>query len=93
MHLSPRPDKTLCDEAGIQRKEVASELLDAAITHGVVSEATTGTGFPKQLWVIDDQGRVFEAMYGGSKRGYYHGYPLRESDPQFAAVHAVWGSS
>ena len=42
----------------------------------LVSEATASDGLPKQLWVVDEHGQVFEAMYGGSVAGRYHGYPI-----------------
>lgn len=87
----PRPDATLCDEAGVHRRDVAQALFTRAIDHGLVSESATPEGFPKQLWVVDDQGRVFEAMYGGSRPGLYHGYPVRRSDPLFNEVRRVWG--
>lgn len=87
---SPRPDKTLCDEAKIFRKAVADELFARAIDHGLVSEATTAGGFPKQLWVVDNHGRVFEVMYGGSRTGRYHGYPIRRADPLFDEVSGIW---
>jgi hypothetical protein len=66
---SPRPEKTLCDEADVFEKAKASELLTAAIDRGVVSENTAADGFPKHLWAIDANGQVFEAMYGGSEKG------------------------
>lgn len=46
--------------------------------------------FPKQLWVVDEDGQVFEAMYGGSREGAYHGYPIRKTDPFFDEVHRTW---
>jgi hypothetical protein len=88
---SPRPDKTLCDEAKIFDKAVAQQLLAKAISRGLVSEATTADGYPKQLWVVDDHGQVFEAMYGGSRAGCYHGYPIRRNDPFFEEVSQAWG--
>ena len=88
---APRPDKTLCEEAGVRQRAVANALLRRAIERGLVSEATATDGFPKQLWVVDDQGQVFEAMYGGSRVGRYHGYPIRRTDPLFEEVSAVWG--
>lgn len=87
---SPRPDKTLCDEAGIEYRSTAIELLARAIDGGLVSDGTEPNSFPKQLWVVDDQGRVFEAMYGGSRAGCYHGYPIRRTDPLFKQVSAAW---
>lgn len=88
---APRLDKTLCDEAGVFQRSVAEDLFSKAIARGLVSEATVKEGFPKQLWVVDDQGQVFEAMYGGSAPGRYHGYPIRRTDPLFEEVRKAWG--
>jgi len=60
--------------------------LKRAIDGGLVSESAAAGRFPKQMWTVDDKGRVFEATYGGSKSGRYHGYPIRRSDPFFARV-------
>jgi hypothetical protein len=87
---APRPDKTLCDEAGIQRRDEAVALLARAIDGGLVSAGTVPENFPKQLWVVDDEGRVFEAMSGGSRAGRYHGYPIRRTDPLFDQVSKAW---
>ncbi len=87
---APRPDKTLCDEAGITSRALARDLFARGIERGLVSDATTHGGFPKQIWVVDAEGRVFEAMYGGSRDGCYHGYPIRHSDPLFKAVREAW---
>lgn len=87
---APRRDKTLCDEAGITSKQVATDLLRRAIDGGLASATNGAPHFPKQLWVVDEHGRVFEAMYGGSKTGRYHGYPIRSSDPLFDQVRAAW---
>ena len=80
----PRPNKTLCDEAGISRKAQAQALLLQAIDGGLVSEKTE-FDFPKHLWVKNGD-HVFEAIYGGSKQGYYHGRPVRRSDPFYEEV-------
>lgn len=90
---APRPDKTLCDEAGVMKRAIASDLLQRAIERGLASEAVGAPRFPKQLWAIDAEGQVFEAMYGGSKLGAYHGYPIRQSDPLFDEITEVWGRS
>jgi hypothetical protein len=89
---APRLDKTLCDEAGVFAKGVATDLLARAIEGGLVSEATGAPGFPKHLWVVSTGGQVFEAIYGGSRTGAYHGYPIRKADPLFAEVVAAWGA-
>ena len=87
---APRLDKTLCDEAGIFKRAVADTLLAKAIDRGLVSEAIAADGLPKQLWAVDDTGQVFEAMYGGSAPGRYHGYPIRRTDPLFDEVSKAW---
>ncbi|MBK6688762.1 MAG: hypothetical protein IPG45_30090 [Deltaproteobacteria bacterium] len=53
----PRPDATLCDEAGLLNKEQAERLLQRAIDRGLVSEASAAGGYPKQLWAYDGGGR------------------------------------
>jgi hypothetical protein len=84
---SPRPDKTLCDEAGVSKVAIARSLLEKAIRAGLVSEDDVG-GFPKQMWVLDDSGHVFEVMHGVG--GRYHGYPIRRNDPFFDEVVDAW---
>jgi hypothetical protein len=86
----PRPDKTLCDEAGVTSREAAQSLFHRAIETGLVSAAKAKRKFPKQMWVVDEQRRVFEAIYGGSRAGLYHGYPIRRNDPLFGEVLAAW---
>lgn len=90
----PRHDATLCDEAQVFQRAVACALLEKAIERELVSEATApgSGGLPKHLWAIDDHGQVFEAMYGGSQVGRYHGYPIRRSDPFFERITALWKS-
>lgn len=87
---SPRKDKTLCDEAGIFEKQVAFDLFQRAIEIGLVSAKDKRDGFPAQIWVVDDNGRVFELIYGGSREGRYHGYPIRRSNPLFDKISAAW---
>jgi hypothetical protein len=87
---APRPSKTLCDEAGVFRRGVAGALLSRAIEVGLVSEGEGASGFPKELWVVSEDGQVFEAMYGGSVLGSYHGYPIRRSDPFFDEITSAW---
>lgn len=86
---SPRPDKTLCDEAGVLSKAAALPLFQKGVSRGLVSAATTGNGYPKQIWVVDGE-FVYELMYGGSQAGCYHGYPIRRNDPLYGEVRAAW---
>ncbi len=85
---APRPDKTLCDEAKVFQRSLADALLARAIEGGLVSEAEAAPGFPKQMWAVDESGRVFEAMHGSG--GMYHGYPIRRADPFFDDVVRAW---
>lgn len=87
---SPRPDKTLCDEASVFQTAEARRLFERALERGLVSEQWTVEGFPKQLWSVDEDGQAFEAIHGGSKPGCYHGYPIRRSDPFFDQVIEAW---
>ncbi len=89
---APRRDKTLCDEANVTLRSMANALLAQAIDGGLVSDAQGAPGFPKQMWVVDERGQVFEAMYGGSRPGLYHGYPIRRADPFFDEVLQAWES-
>ncbi len=84
---SPRPDKTLCDEAAIFAAEEARRLFE----RGLVSEQWTAEGFPKQLWSVDEDGQPYEAMHGGAKPDCYHGYPVRKADPFFDELTEAWG--
>lgn len=87
---APRPDKTLCDEANVTRRAIADALLAQAIDGGLVSDLEGAPGFPKHMWVVDENGQVFEAAYGGSRTGLYHGYPIRRVDPFFDEVVRAW---
>ncbi|HWN66725.1 MAG TPA: hypothetical protein VNM90_03735 [Haliangium sp.] len=40
--------------------------------------------------MVDGDGRVFELMYGGSRTGRYHGYPIRRTNPLFDEVSKIW---
>lgn len=87
--VSPRPDATLCDEAGVQSVREALELFSLAVKGELACEGVNSMGYPQCLWVAQSKGgklRVFEFRYGGSKPGRYHGYPLREADPMFDRV-------
>jgi hypothetical protein len=58
-----------------------SQLLD----NGAGSDPAA-PGFPRHIWAVTEDGNVFEAVYGGSRRGVYHGYPVRRCDPFNAEV-------
>jgi len=83
---APRPHKTLCDEAKIFKLAEANRLLKIGIEQGLVSEYEE-QGFPKNIWIVQGD-QVLEAMYGGSRTGRYHGYPIRNTDPLFYELKA-----
>lgn len=86
----PRPDKTLCDGAGIIRHAEAKRWLLEGIRRGIISDYTED-GFPKNVWAVTDQGIVLEAR--GDETGAYHGYPLFEPDPFRQIVLRRWGQA
>jgi hypothetical protein len=85
----PRADKTLCDVAGITTKAEAQKLLEQAIAAGLVSESER-QGYPHQLWAVDSTDRVYEFIYGGSRTGAYHGYPIRRNAPFASRILQLW---
>lgn|ERR1051325_1974627 len=76
---SPRPDKTLCDLAGITRRAEAEKLLRDGIKRGLVSQ-WNGEGFPKNVWAVTEDGLPLEAQLENPGDGTYHGYPMPEDD-------------
>lgn len=90
----PRPDKTLCDSAGIITRNEAQDLLCQGVKKGLFSEPQDGQSFPKHIWSVkmDANGNpiVFEAKYNNSGPGDYHGYPLPDADPFREVVLQRW---
>lgn len=85
----PRPDKSLCDEAGIRSRAVAVDLLRAGIERGLISEQTPG-GFPQNVWAVTDDGIPLEAQLENRELGTYHGYPIPAGDPFGREVLLQW---
>ena len=85
----PRPDKTLCDRAGIFEVEVAQHWLKEGVRRGMISPITQD-GFPKHIWAVTNEGIVLEAKYNNEGPGHYHGYPLFEPDPFRQIVLERW---
>jgi hypothetical protein len=83
----PRPDKTLCDGAGVRSHAAAKRLLVEGVRRGLISDYS-GDGFPKNVWAVTKQGIVLEAR--GDEKGNYHGYPLFEPDPFRKVVLRRW---
>lgn len=85
--LNPIPgisiDPTYCDEhAGFTPEDVSriSALLSRGILTGLTSEPG-GSGVPRLLWTVDDNGWVYEARLTNEGQALYHGYPLLPGDP------------
>ena len=85
----PRPDKTLCDLAGVFKREQAIRLLKEGIRRGLVSEQIR-SGFPQNVWAVTEDGIAFEAQLENAGNGTYHGYPLPEDDPFREKVFEKW---
>jgi hypothetical protein len=86
---SPRPHKTLCDEAGIFDRELALGLLQEGIRLGLVSESREAV-YPKNVWAVSAEGVPLEAQLENPGNGTYHGYPMPEADPFRELVIAKW---
>ena len=85
----PRPDKTLCDEAGVVRLVDAIRFLREGVRRGTISE-TDSQGFPMYVWAVTPAGIVLEAKLTNAGLGQYHGYPLFEPDPFRDVVLSHW---
>ncbi len=75
----------LCDDAGIDSREIATRLLREGIRKGLIS-AQQRDGYPQNVWSVSGQGVPLEAQLGGERPGTYHGYPMPEPDPFREAI-------
>jgi hypothetical protein len=66
--IAPRRGKTLCDDAGISRRQVAENLLRAGITRGLIS-ALRVNGWPKNVWAVTEDGIPLEAQLENQGNG------------------------
>lgn len=88
----PRDHKSLCDEAGVLRRAEALRLLKCGVLRGMISD-WDGTGFPRNIWSMTDDGLPLEAQLENAARGIYHGYPLETNDDFRVEVLARWSQS
>jgi hypothetical protein len=86
---TPKPDKTLCDLAGVRARRVALSLLRSGIGKGLISRQERN-GFPKNIWAVDEHDFAFEAQLENPAAGVYHGYPLPSADPFSVEVMRLW---
>ncbi|MBF0401028.1 MAG: hypothetical protein HQL90_09710 [Magnetococcales bacterium] len=89
---SLRPDKALCDDAGIFTRSEEAELLQAGIRRGLVSVQEKGE-WPQNVWAVNAQGVPLEAQLENAGLGTYHGYPMPERDPFRQEVLDRWQES
>ena len=88
----PRDDKSLCDEIRLFRRADARALLQRGIERGMISD-WDGTGYPKNIWSMTDDGIPLEAQLENPHNGTYHGYPLEANDDFRERVIAKWNSA
>ena len=88
---SPRPDKALCDDAGIVSRKQAQELLREGARRGFVSRQWRGL-FPQIIWAVTKGDIPLEAQLENRAQGTYHGYPLPESDPFRSKILEEWNA-
>jgi hypothetical protein len=88
----PRDDKSLCDEARLFRRAEALKLLRLGVERGMISE-WDGTGYPKNIWSMTEDGIPLEAQLENACNGTYHGYPLEVNDDFRDSVIARWNQA
>ena len=85
----PRDHKSLCDEVQVFRRADALRLLRLGVERGLISD-WDGTGFPKNIWSVTEDGVPLEAQLENPGGGVYHGYPLEMNDDFREQVIAQW---
>lgn len=86
---NPVPTKSLCDAvAPVSLAQAQSYLLEG-IRRGMIS-APAQDGYPKYVWCVTSDGRVFESKTHPNTPGQYHGYPLEIEDDMCAYIRALW---
>jgi hypothetical protein len=89
---APRPDKTLCDIAGVLDKRDAAELLRQGIRRGLIADQSRGE-YPQNVWAVTENGQPMEAQLENEAQGVYHGYPMPKTDPFQEQVLERWRRS
>jgi hypothetical protein len=88
----PRPDKTLCDEAGITSRKEALRLLREGARRGLIS-VQSRADFPQNIWAVTAEGIPLEAQLENREQGIYHGYPIPKTDDFRDEVIKRWNQS
>jgi hypothetical protein len=89
---APRPDKTLCDRAGIRSRDDALSALRLGVQKGLVSNQVRGA-FPQNIWSVTSDGTPFEAQLDNQEAGTYHGYPMTGADPFCEVILRAWSDN
>ena len=88
----PRDDKSLCDEIRLFRRAEALRLLRLGVERGMISP-WDGTGYPKNIWSMTEDGIPLEGQLENTGNGTYHGYPLEANDDFRESVIAKWNQN
>ena len=56
----------------------------------MVSEHKNDGKWPRNVWVVDAEGYIYEAQLSNSGLGEYHGYPMKEGDRFAEYVRTEW---
>lgn len=84
-----RPNKSICDMAGIVTLAAATDLMLSGIRKKMFSKIKAD-GFPKYIWSVSDDQRVYESKTHSNTPGQYHGYPLEKEDDMSAYILSLW---
>lgn len=86
---NPVPTKSLCDAVKPVMLDEARAQLVQGVMRGMIS-LPAADGFPKYIWSVDADGRVFEAKTHPNTAGLYHGYPLEKEDDMCEYIRTMW---
>jgi hypothetical protein len=86
----PRPDKSLCDTAGVFERGLAEDLLRRGVLRGLIRERASDAGYPQNVRSVTDAGIPLEAQLENPDLGVDHGYPMPEADPFRQEVLERW---
>jgi hypothetical protein len=87
--VSPRPDKSCCDDVGVFDTGAALSLLRAGVERDLISERRVN-GWPQNIWSMTSDHIPLEAQLENATTGAYHGYPLPENDPFADRIRQAW---
>lgn len=77
--INPRPTKSVCDDLRSILLAEATELFRRGVLAEMVSPFDPG-GSPKYVWVVDNDGEVYEAKTKPPDV-VYHGYRIGDDEP------------